>query len=954
MNNLKKVLALVIVLSMVISMFTVMTASAADFEDVVGTKYEEAVMTLAPMGVIAGYDENGTVTFKPDQIVTRAEMAAFIIRELGLNVASKSNTIFSDVPADFWGSGAISIANSKNIIVGYGDGKFGPDDQVSFQDAVKMIVCALGYEEDAKDNGGYPAGYMAQADKLDLLDDLSDKLADTTAGCDRGTVALLMNNALDQYLQEVTYYNGQVLTKTITSKTMASEMGYTKFEDVIVNATDTSAVSGSLQDKGYVALNGVKEDVKNGGFDMNAYLGQPVTVYASYDKKNAEYTIVAVVGASAKSDIKKLDISDVYGMDKTELRYYIDKDSSSKTSGYDLADLQINGGNLIMVYNNQAIAAADQDYSLITGSTNGTLTLIDSTKDGIYERVIIDTYRNYQVTDVDLDNNELTLKNANNERPNVELDDSRESNRPKFSITDASGAALKLEDLKEDDVVSVYSDVYPGATKVVDSKSVAKDYIEDADSLRFIVSTKTVEGTVTSKSSKKVYIDGEAYETDGVLLTSDVALEDEGTFYLDFNGDIAFTDTSAVLDNFEFVYDGEKLGRDITLYTMNSKGEKVSYKMGTTVKVNTTKEEVNAKGDTVIVPVSYSFSMSDTTDRDNLAKELKITSSGDGLTEQYVVSLKTNANNEITRVDVLRADEEESVYNKYDTMMGNYVLDSDTVIFTLPANEAFDEENLKVSSASSLSNKRTYKYKVFDMNKKDIVTAMVVYTTDSSVEADSEIAVIQSVTTTKDGDDTVLSLTMIQGGKIVTRNTKEDDQFFINSTMEAMYGNSAKIAYGAYPGQIIMYSTNSTGAIANTFRLFPRPCAKADYVEGYYMNDLFQTWNNNAKVFNKSAQIYIVAGRVVSLNDNDTISIQTGHDSAVDGVKGVSDLVSTKYLNARVTVVDTNLSSEEQAVRIGKTSDIKKGDFVVIRKNQGNIKDIVVYKNFEAAPAYYK
>ena len=636
MNNLKKVLALVIVLSMVISMFTVMTASAADFEDVVGTKYEEAVMTLAPMGVIAGYDENGTVTFKPDQIVTRAEMAAFIIRELGLNVASKSNTIFSDVPADFWGSGAISIANSKNIIVGYGDGKFGPDDQVSFQDAVKMIVCALGYEEDAKDNGGYPAGYMAQADKLDLLDDLSDKLADTTAGCDRGTVALLMNNALDQYLQEVTYYNGQVLTKTITSKTMASEMGYTKFEDVIVNATDTSAVSGSLQDKGYVALNGVKEDVKNGGFDMNAYLGQPVTVYASYDKKNAEYTIVAVIGASAKSDIKKLDISDVYGMDKTELRYYIDKDSSSKTSGYDLADLQINGGNLILVYNNKAVDAADQDYSLITNATNGTLTLIDSTKDGIYERVIIDTYKNYQVTDVNVDDNKLSLRN-DSEDCVVELDDSRESNRPKFSITDASGAALKLKDLKEDDVLSVYSDVYPSATK---------KYVADADSLRFIVSTKTVEGTVTSKSSKKVYIDGEAYETDGVLLTSDIALEDEGTFYLDFNGDIAFTDTSAVLDNFEFAYDGILNGREITLYTMNSKGEKVSYGMASTVKVNTTtpkldetgKEVKDKNGDVIMVPVSYSFSMSNSADRAKLAKELKIDTSTDSNTEQYVVS----------------------------------------------------------------------------------------------------------------------------------------------------------------------------------------------------------------------------------------------------------------------------------------------------------------------------
>ena len=578
------------------------------------------------------------------------------------------------------------------------------------------------------------------------------------------------------------------------------------------------------------------------------------------------------------------------------------------------------------------------------------MTLIDSTKDGIYERVIIDTYKNYQVTDVNVDDNKLSLRN-DSEDCVVELDDSRESNRPKFSITDASGAALKLKDLKEDDVLSVYSDVYPSATK---------KYVADADSLRFIVSTKTVEGTVTSKSSKKVYIDGEAYETDGVLLTSDIALEDEGTFYLDFNGDIAFTDTSAVLDNFEFAYDGILNGREITLYTMNSKGEKVSYGMASTVKVNTTtpkldkdgKEVKDDNGDVIMVPVSYSFSMSNSADRAKLAKELKIDTSTDSMTEQYVVSLKTNSNNEITRINVLNDNSREGYFNKSDKMIGNYLLNSDTVVFTLPAGEAFDEDNLKATSYTNLDNEKTYTFKVCDTNKDGVVTAIIVYTNDSNVNADSEIAVIQSVTTTKDGDNTVLSLTMIQGGKIVTRNTKEDDQFFINSTMKDMYGDSAKIAYGAYPGQIIMYSTNSAGAIADTFRLFPRPCAKADYVEGYYMNDLFQTWDNNPDRVNDKARLYIGAG-IVTKKSNKTKIIEVKSGASNKVVLKTTDF-SANYENARVIVVDTNLSNEELAVKVGSSSDINDGDYVVVRKNKGSTKDIVVYKNFEAAPAYFE
>lgn len=924
MNNLKKVLALVIVLTMVISTFTVMTASAAaDFEDVIGTEYEEAVMVLAPMGVIAGYEENGVKTFKPSQVVTRAEMAAFLIRGLGLNVASKANTVFKDVPYDFWGSGAISIANSKNIIVGYGDGNFGPDDQVSFQDAVKMLVCALGYEEDAKDNGGYPAGYIAIADKLDVLEGLTDKLADTTAGCDRGTVASLIYNALDVYLQEVTYYNGQVLSKTITSSTMASEMGYTKFEDVIVNATSTTAFSGSLQDKGYVALEGVKQDVKDGGYDMDQYLGQPVTVYASYDKKNAEYTIVAVLGSN-EGDVVVIDAADIYNVNGNRVYYYVDKDTSSKTSYYDLAPLSIDGGDLTMVYNNKAVSADDQDLDMIASATNGTIKLIDSQKDGTYERVIIETYKNYQVVETDVEENLLSLENTYDDTE-VELDDSKESNRPKFSIVDVAGQKLTLADLAEDDVVSIYSDVYPA------EEALGRDYVKDADSLRIVVCSDTIEGAVTSIGNKKIYVDGEAYETDGVLSLNSFAIEDEGTFYLDFNGDIAFADTEAVLDNFEFVYDGIVNGRQITLYTMNSNGDKVSYDMATTVRVNGT-----------------SYSMSNADARAKLAAALKVDGSN-GLTEEYVVSLKTNDNNEITRITTLGGNLESGYFTKSDKMIGKYILSDNTVVFTMPKGEAFDEDNLKVTKYSNLENNKTFSFRVCDTNKDGVVTAIIVYNDEGVVTPESDIAVIQSVSTTKVDDDLVLSLTMIQGGKVVTKTTKSDDLFFINSAYEEMYGDSAKIAYGAYPGQIIMYSTDSTDAISNTYRLYPRPCLADEYVDGYYLTDKFQTWDNNPDKRNNSARLYIGAGIVTSKNTNTKVIEIASYDKPADA----DETITASYASARVVVVDTNMSNEELAVKVGSSSDIKTGDYVVVRKYKGAVKDIVVYKNFTPVPAFY-
>lgn len=920
MKNLKKVMALVIVLSMVVSMFTVMTASAADFEDVIGTKYEEAVMILAPMGVIAGYNEGEAVLFKPEQVVTRAEMAAFIVRQLGLSTTAKAETKFSDVPKDFWGSGSINIANSKNIIVGYGDGTFGPDDQVSFEAAVKMIVCALGYEVDAKDNGGWPAGYIAIADKLDILDGVEDKLADTTAGCDRGTVALLLYNALDTQIQDVTYYNGEVLSKVESGKSMAYEMGYYKFADVMVNATDKAVVAGKLQDAGYALID--NDEMKVGKCDLDAYLGQKVTLYASYNKKDEEYTIVAVVGTSRKSDIVTLDAADIYGMNGTSLLYYIDKETSSKTSDYQLADLAMNVMDpvygITMVYNNDTVAPEDQDYSLITDANNGTITLIDAEKDGVFEKVIIESYENYQVVEVDVEENMLYLENAV-DTTEVELDNSRETNRPKFSIKSAAGAELTLADLAEDDVLSIYSDVYPGE---------AKDYVKDAESLKIVVSNETIEGAVTSIGNKKVYIDGEAYETDGVLAVNSFAIEDEGTFFLDFNGDIAFADTAAVLDNFEFVYDGIVDGRQITLYTMNAEGKKVSYDMASTVRVN-----------------GESFNMGVAERRNALAAALKV-DGANGLTDEYIVSLKTNENNQITRITMLSGTTERGYLTHSDKLIGSYSLSADTVVFTLPAGADFDEDDLKAIKYTGLANNTSYNFKVCDVDKNGVATCMIVYTTTGKVDFESNIAVIQSVSTTKVDDEVVLSLTMIQEGKVVTKNTDSDDIFFINDAYETMYGDSAAIAYGAYPGQIIMYS-ESAGAIANVDRVYPRPCLAADYVDGYYMVDEFQTWDNTLRR-NDYARLFLGAGFVTEKNNNTKLITI---DSAIDEVD--ASFVAN-YGAARVVIVDTNMTNEEAAVKVGTASEIKVGDYVVVRKYKGSVRDIVVYKNFEAAPAFYK
>ena len=76
----KKVLSLVLALSLVLGTF-VPSFAATTFSDVKGEDCEQAVNVLVDLGVVNGYEDG---TYKPENIVTRAEMAVLVVNALGL------------------------------------------------------------------------------------------------------------------------------------------------------------------------------------------------------------------------------------------------------------------------------------------------------------------------------------------------------------------------------------------------------------------------------------------------------------------------------------------------------------------------------------------------------------------------------------------------------------------------------------------------------------------------------------------------------------------------------------------------------------------------------------------------------------------------------------------------------------------------------------------------------
>jgi len=190
----KKYLAIALCLCVGIGMLT--GEAAASFPDVdEDAAYAEAAEYLNEIGVMQG-DAQGN--FNPNKNVTRAQMAALLCRMIGEteNLAVDGSR-FSDVPAAYWANGDIIKAASLKIISGYSDGTFRPNNTVTYEQALTMVVRAMALEEEATQAGGYPDGYIEIAHEHGYIDQLPAEKGDLLT---RWQVAIILYNACNSIL----------------------------------------------------------------------------------------------------------------------------------------------------------------------------------------------------------------------------------------------------------------------------------------------------------------------------------------------------------------------------------------------------------------------------------------------------------------------------------------------------------------------------------------------------------------------------------------------------------------------------------------------------------------------------------------------------------------------------------------------------------------------------------
>lgn len=167
--------------------------SIKKFTDVKDTNYELAVKMLNSYGIISGYPDG---TFKPSKTLTRAELTSIALnmKKVDLSNYEVKNNAFTDVADNHWAYKAINYAYENGIINGYGNGLFKPNKEVTFREAITILVNTSGYKILTELNGGsWPDNYIQVAKDLGI--DRNSNISDYSSPANRGEISLLTLNS---------------------------------------------------------------------------------------------------------------------------------------------------------------------------------------------------------------------------------------------------------------------------------------------------------------------------------------------------------------------------------------------------------------------------------------------------------------------------------------------------------------------------------------------------------------------------------------------------------------------------------------------------------------------------------------------------------------------------------------------------------------------------------------
>lgn len=916
-KNLKKVISSVAALTMVASS---VAAFAVDFPDVESTaSYAQAVQELSALDVISGYDDG---TFGPDKLVTRAEITKMIVDALAERSsaeASTESTKFADVSADHWAKGYINQGVADGFIAGMSDTEFDPDANVTYVQAQKMLVSAIGYETFAQGQGGWPTGYKTYAASLDITKGISG-IKDSTE-LTRAQVAQMIDNAMDAPLCVIAGWKpewngtqtpnlevrdgkeGRAYETLFTEKHDAYKVYGRVTETSKTGSVDNDKVTFQVEkadnfdDEEVKADSPVSEDMYIGDSKADNYLR---TYSQALIQKNDddEFTILSIAAAAANKSVTVASEDFDENKSTDEALYFFPAGTTKGSTKYQLdttngVTIYING-----VESSKSIAEL-RDY--LDKNETASVTLQKETETGStstsakYNTIMVSSYVTAIVDEVIDKTNETsvnfdTYSSGIQAKMTVNKDDDNYTYSFKLD-----GKEIEAKDLQQNDVLNISYDT---------TGSFRESSFYDV-----IVTRNVVDGVkCTSRNDSKgeYTIGGTKYKAaEGMDI--DVETSTEYSLYLDHFGRIAKADENSVSKNYgvlKNIY--KKAGGDYMAQIITKKG---------------TEEEYKVDSDNVKAYKSYLVkSDADGAVYDSTNKKT------DAYPKQVVEYSVSSSSNKITIKNggVIAPTTADAEYKESGNKIGSVKMADSTVILDLSEVDTKDTYSV-VSSLNDGSNYVAYGY---DKSKSDNTYRFVIITegTSSVFNSETQLAIFNgSEVVDNDGDKTAYNL-VVNG---------EEKQFILDDDVVITGNKGETVADNAFDeGDVLVYATNSEGYISRIYSVF----AAQNVLNGSSFED-FRTnaFKNQSSVLadtkfadllsDDDNDVNVVFGPVVDKSGSNitigTVTTNADGKYVVNYDKGLE----VNYSNAKIYTYDFAADSKKSRVLldegIASTPDVK-------------------------------
>ncbi len=841
--------------------------------DIADTKYAEAARILGALGIMVGDAETGN--FRPDDSILRSEMAKVSVYSVGLEEVAKSSvqsTRFPDVVANHWANGPINVADQQGMIIGDDVGTFRPDDPVLFQEAVTIMVRALGYEPRVATVGGYPTGYMVVASENQMLKGIT---ATASEPATRGDIAQLVFNSLTVNLMEQTGFGTNSSFEVVDKTLLYDRLNVEKAYGQITGTSETTLTGGSTTAEDKIIIN--DKIFGEGDTLASQLLGYNVVYYARIDKTTDEKTLIAVIPQDSKNNVLEIAAKNIQSVtgdtdENKTVSYWREgeNDNTAKTATI--------VANPAYIYNGKYAATLTNEQLM---PTTGNLILLDTDGNNVYDIVFANHFTNLVVESVSSATGRVTDKYNN-------------------------GSLLLDENSTTVDFILIRDDVEITPADLEEWNVISYTISQDKQLIKGYVSTESVLGTVTQTTKDGFKIDNsDTVYKKAASYPNDINLRDKGRFYLDMEGNVAAVDTTAITTGAAI---RGTYGYLVGAVKEGTFEDTLKFKIFT------------ANGDTEVISGSSKIRLND---KYGLTPDEVLTAMGkDGTITPQLITYETNSEGLLTGFDTAvdntatgeinksaftkNISAAEQIYKKESASLGKVKVTEQTIIFDIPTDAGTDTTKYEVRDMTMFKNNTPYDIIVYDLQEDFSARAIVVTSTTGITEAESPIVLVDEIAEGQNEDFDAVD---------IVYGLEDERRVELMSSDKTVFTKSGDTKLDR--GDIFQYSTNAKGEVDKITLLFD----SADKTTEFSKNisaDLDTVYGRVTKKFAESVNVS-VNGTVQNYSTRDVIVYEYNSTSKNNNVNVV-------------TSGDIEVFEEGNEVRLFiKISEDKPTEMVIIR-----------------------